>query len=335
MSEPTLGQLVRSFFTDHLQLARGLRGSTIRSYRDVLRLFLAFVARQTHRNVTDLTLADLTFEQVLTFLRHLEEDRGNSVSTRNHRLAVLHVFFDYLALRVPDLLAVGERVARIPSKRTAPPDTRYLERQEVRSLLDELQGPGLLTERDRTLLLFLYNTGARAQEAADVRIGHLDWDPPRVRLHGKGDKWRLCPLWADTVRQLRALLGPPPYDLEAPVFVSQRGSALGRFGIYKLVRKHASRFDRPHADPSRGRVTPHVLRHTTAVHLLEAGVEVNVIRGWLGHASLKTTHRYAEINAAAKEKALRACEPQLAATSGSETPSWRQDSDLMAWLESL
>jgi len=334
MSQPTLGLLVHSFFTDHLQTAKGLRASSLQSYRDVLRLFLPFVAADARCKVTDLSLEALTFERVLSFLRHLEEDRRNSVRTRNHRVAILHVFFDYLALRVPEMLAVGERVARIPLKRTPPPETRFLEREEVQSLLDGIPGDDLQDHRDRTLLLFLYNTGARAQEVADLRIGNIDWDPSRVRLHGKGNKWRLCPLWADTIRHLRVLLGPPPYDPEAPVFVSQRGCPLGRFGIYKLVRRHAARFDHPQAVPERGRVTPHVFRHTTAVHLLEAGVEVNVIRGWLGHASLTTTNRYAEINAKAKEKALKACEPP---TSGlvDEAPPWRKNEDLLAWLASL
>lgn len=334
MSAPTLGVLVRSFFTDHLQVAKGLRGSSVRSYRDVLRLFLPFVAAQAQCKVTDLTLVELTFERTLAFLRHLEEERRNGVPTRNHRLAVLHVFFDYLALRVPEMLAIGEQVARIPLKRAPPPETRFLEREEVQAVLDGPPDQGPPKHRDRTLLLFLYNTGARAQEVADLRVEHIDWDPPRVRLHGKGGKWRLCPLWADTIRHLRTLLGPGPYDPSAPVFVSQRGCPLGRFGIYKLVRRHANRFDRPHADPDRGRVTPHVFRHTTAVHLLEAGVEVNVIRGWLGHASLKTTNRYAEISLRAKEKALRACEPPGVARPD-EAPSWRQNEDLLAWLAAL
>jgi integrase len=334
MSSPTLGQLVRSFFTDHLQIARGLRTSTIHSYRDVMRLFLNFVAEHARCRVTDLALDALTFDRTLAFLRHLEVERKNSVRTRNQRLAVLHVFFDYLAQRVPEMLEVGERVARIPPKRTAPPETRFLERDEVQLLLDGLEHGPAIDSRDRALFLFLYNTGARAQEVASLRVGHIDWDPPRVRLHGKGGKWRACPLWPETARLLRDLLGPPPHDPEGPVFVSQRGGPLERFGIYKRVRKHAACFDRVQANPGGGRVTPHVFRHTTAVHLLDAGVEVNVIRGWLGHVSLRSTYRYAEINARAKEAALRACEPPTTSVDD-EAPSWRGDDDLITWLEEL
>lgn len=189
--------------------------------------------------------------------------------------------------------------------------------------------------RDRTLLLFLYNTGARAQEVADLRFGHLDLDrQPRVRLHGKGDKWRTCPLWKETADELRRLIQQPVVQPEAPVFRSQYGNALTRFGIYKIVRRHAARFD---ANPGqRGRrVTPHVFRHTTAVHLLEAGVEVNVIRGWLGHVSLETTNRYAEINLRTKEAALKCCTVPVLAKGFARKPPWHTDISLMDWLNSL
>ena len=190
--------------------------------------------------------------------------------------------------------------------------------------------------RDRALLLFLYNTGARVQEVAELRVANLDLSPqPRVRLHGKGDKWRTCPLWMETAQQLRALLEtehstPPP---EVPVFTSRAGGALTRFGIYKIVRRHTACT----VTTARPRhVSPHIFRHTTAVHLLEAGVEVNVIRGWLGHVSLETTNRYAEINVRAKEAALRACQPPTESSEGFPTrPVWRSDQALLDWLASL
>src|SRR5262249_22806052 len=192
-------------------------------------------------------------------------------------------------------------------KRAAPPETRFLERDEIEGLLRRLPTDGRLALRDRALVLFLYNTGARVQEAADVRVENLDLDEhPRVRLHGKGDKWRTCPLWRQTAELLEALLdiqpGPDPHT---PLFATN-GRALTRSGIYKIVRRHASNLD----DPRTGRrISPHTFRHTAAVHLLEAGVEVNVIRGWLGHADLTTTNRYAEINTRAKLAALQATEP--------------------------
>jgi site-specific recombinase XerD len=185
----------------------------------------------------------------------------------------------------------------------------------------------------RALLLFLYNTGARVQEVAELRVRDLELaPPPRVRLHGKGDKWRTCPLWPETARQLQALLAarPAPAAPDAPVFVARGGRALTRFGIYKLVRRHAGR------PAPRRRISPHVFRHTTAVHLLEAGVEPNVIRGWLGHVSLETTHRYAELSLRAEEAALRLCEaPPDSSPAFPRRPVWHSDAALLAWLNAL
>ena len=232
------------------------------------------------------------------------------------------------------MLHVCQQVAAIPMKRVAPPETRFLERDEIDELLRRLPREGRSALRDRALLLFLYNTGARVQEAADLRVGHLDLgEHPRVRLHGKGDKWRTCPLWAQTAEPLRSLLRrvDGPVAPETAVF-SARGHPLTRFGIYKIVRRHAARFD----DPRTGRrISPHIFRHTAAVHLLEAGVEVNVIRGWLGHADLTTTNRYAEINTRTKEAALRALEPPDTAAASPIKPIWRSDESLLTWLASL
>ena len=329
-----LGAVLQSFFTDYLVTQKGLRLASIRSYRDTLRLFLAFAAKDADRRLTGLALEDLTFERVLGFLRHLEQDRGNQVATRNQRLAGLHSFFDYVAGRMPEMLRVCERVAAVPSKRTPPPETRYLEREEIRVLFDRLPATGRHAVRDQALLLFLYNSGARVQEVADLRVADLDLQPPaRVRLHGKGDKWRSCPLWTETVRQLRRLLDQDrSTDAAAPVFTS-RGRPLTRFGIYKIVRRHARLIESERRSSPSSRITPHVFRHTAAVHLLEAGVEVNVIRGWLGHADLATTNRYAEITVRSKEAALRACEPAL--TGPPRRRPWRDDRTLLAWLASL
>lgn len=333
MTEHKLAPFVQSFFLDGLITMKGLRRSSVRSYRDAIKLFLRFVASDAHRKITRLTLADLTFERVLNFLRHLDEVRNNHTRTRNQRLAVLHTFFEYIAMRVPEMLAVAERVDAIPAKRTPPPETRFLERDEIAALFENMPSRGRHAARDRALLLFLYNTGARVQEAVDLRIRDLDLgSSARARLHGKGDKWRTCPLWVETVRQLRALHdGPAQRGPDDPVFVSRRGQSLTRFGVYKIVRRHTRRFE-----DRLGPIGPHIFRHTTAVHLLEAGVEVNVIRGWLGHVSLDTTNRYAEINVRAKEAALRVCEPLSGASSAFPcAPVWRNDAALLSWLGSL
>lgn len=331
MTIPTVGSVIHSFFVDYLQVQKGLRPASIRSYRDTMRLFLRFVAQQARRKITRLAIPDFTCERVQQFLQHLEQDRHNHIRTRNQRLVVLHTFYEYLAYRVPELLAVCERVATIPSKRVAPARTNYLERDEVATLLRSVPSEGRHALRDQALLLFLYNTGARVGEVAALRVRNLDLgSQPRVHLHGKGDKWRLCPLWNETAERLQRLLAQqkPPTSPDDPVFAARPGRPLTRFGIYKVVRRYAGGLNKS--------ISPHTLRHTAAVHLLESGVEINVIRGWLGHASLETTNRYAEITTRLKEEAMRTCEPPL---DDPENPRpkivWRDDESLLEWLESL
>lgn len=339
MTTPALGALVHSFFVDHLQAQKGLRPASVRSYRDALRLFLGFVSRDARRPITRLSPQDLTCERVRQFLQHLESERHNHIRTRNQRLAALHTFFEYLAHRMPEMLGVGEQVTAIPVKRVAPPETRFLDRDEVAALLRGIPAAGRCAARDRALLLFLYNTGARAQEVSELRVRNLDLNPPpRVHLHGKGDKWRVCPLWAETARQLQLLIqrDGPPASPDDPVFVSRPGRPLTRFGIYKIVRRSSSRLMTSSRSSPKASISPHILRHTAAVHLLESGVEINVVRGWLGHASLETTNRYAEITLRTKAEALRTCEPPV------ENPEsaprrfvWRDDETLLNWLKSL
>jgi integrase/recombinase XerD len=332
MTPHALGPILHSFFLDHLIALKGLRPASVRSYRDTLRLLLQFAAGDRKCKITRLVIEDLTFERILRFLQYLGDGRGNCARTRNQRLATLHAFFEYLAGRAPELLDVCQRVAAIPSKRVSPPETHFLERDEIGTLLARLPSRGCHALRDRALLLFLYNTGARVQEVADLRVEHLDLGPhPRVRLHGKGDKWRTCPLWDQTARLLQLLI--EQRAATAPAFAARRGQPLTRFGIYKIVRRHARLLEVD--QPERRRITPHVFRHTTAVHLLEAGVEVNVIRGWLGHADLTTTNRYAEITTRVKEGALRACEPPESSAGFPRRPVWRTDASLLDWLASL
>lgn len=339
MTTDTLGQMVQGFFLDYLISERGLRPATIRSYRDVLKLFLCFIADSGRRKVTRLTVTDLGFAQVQEFLKHLEAQRGNSIRTRNHRLTALRVFFEYLARRTPETLSTSQQIGAIAIKRTPPPETHYLEREDVGLLLRGLPVVGRHAVRDRALLLFLYNTGARAQEAVDVRVSHVDLGPhPRVQLHGKGDRWRTCLLWTTTAQELQRVLddrkGEPAED--RPLFAADSGQALTRFGIYKIVRRCAAALENSRGKPLGFSLSPHIFRHTCAVHLLESGTDVNVIRGWLGHISLDSTHRYAEINAKIKEAALRACEPPTVPSDERlRRAVWKNDGELLKWLNSL
>ena len=332
MSNLTVGVVVQGFFLDYLGQQKGLRQSSIRSYRDTLRLFLPFVANDARRPISRLQLGDLSLDRVLAFLRHMEQDRHNSVPTRNQRLAALRTFFEYLGRRSPEALHLCQQVAAIPTKRTPLPDTRFIAREEVDSLFERLPNIGRFALRDRVLLLFLYNTGARVQEVANLRVGHLMLErPPYVRLLGKGGKWRQVPLWKDTAAQRTVFLGRRASDPDAAVFVSSSGLPLTRFGIYKRVRHLTADVETTGSAGDSRRVSPHVWRHTAAVHLLEAGAEVNVIRGWLGHVSLNTTNRYAEITMRMKTEAMALCAP---AGSDTATP-WNDDPSLLKWLTSL
>jgi len=333
MSAAGLGPLLHAFFVDHLTREKGLRRSSVQSYRDAVRLLLVFVASDKRCKLSRIELEELTFDRMQHFLRHLEDGRGNGIPTRNQRLAALHTFFEYVGSRAPEMFTVCQQIAAIPTKRTPAPPTQFLERDEIAALFARLPSAGRHAVRDRALLLFLYNTGARVQEASDLRVEHLDLERgPRARLHGKGGKWRTCPLWEETARLLQQLLGESP-AAQAPVFCSAPGKPLTRFGIYKLVRRHTSHL---HERSVPRRIGPHVFRHTTAVHLLEAGVEVNVIRGWLGHVNLATTNRYADINLRTKEAALRQCAPPSGAGGPkARAAAWRNDEALLAWLASL
>lgn len=275
MTTPTLGSLLYHFLLDYLPQQKGLRPSTVSSYRDTIRLFLAAVATDARQGVSELQLEQLTFERVLNFLRDLEHCRHNCISTRNQRLAALHTFFEYIGRQVPEMLHVSEKVSAIPIKRVALPEMCFMSREEIQRLFGQLPDRGRYVLRDRALLLFLYNTGARVQEVSDLRLAHLTLAAPAsVRLHGKGDKWRSCPLWNETVRVLRTLLDQQRIvDPEAPVFTSASGQALTRFGIYKRVRKYAAGIEDSKAVPRPRRITPHVFRHYVPLLTMSCNVK--------------------------------------------------------------
>jgi integrase/recombinase XerD len=337
MNAPSLGQLLHSFFEDHLKCQKGLRPNSVRSYRDALMLYLRFVAEAGRKRLSCLSVEDLTCERVLEFLDGLEAQRHNHIRTRNQRLAVLKTFFEYLLHRVPENFNEAHRIAAIPVKRTPPAEMRFMDRDEVQALFASLPASGRSVLRDRVLLQFLYNTGARVQEVSDLQIKNLELHAaPIVHLHGKGDKWRTCPLWKETAELLKALLSDrKPADPNASVFASRQGRSLTRFGIYKVVRRLTEGLTKPTKGRPLRRISPHCFRHTTAVHLLESGVEPNVIRGWLGHVGLDTTNRYAEITLRMKRKALEACEPPSANKAFLRKNKWRDDAELLGWLKSL
>jgi site-specific recombinase XerD len=229
-----------------------------------------------------------------------------------------------------------KRICSLPLKRAPVRPIPYLEDDEMQAVLaapDQTLASG---RRDYALLLFLYNTGARVQELANVRAADLQLSrPPHAMLHGKGNKERICPLWATTVRALRRLLDESSISPQSDekIFRNARGEPITRFGIDYILKTHVLIAANQLPSLKRRRVSPHVIRHTAAVHMLNSGVDLNVIRAWLGHVDLRTTNVYAEINLATKRAALETCAP--AGSRRMKPPSWRRDGDLLAWLEQL
>ena len=330
-----LGPWVRRFLLEYLVSERNLARNTQQSYRDTLRLLLPFLARCGRRSIDRLAVTDLTPERLKLFLSELEEKRACGVATRNQRLAAIHSLAQFVGLRSPEHVAWCGPIRAVPFKKAPHPTVMYLEKAEMDALLTTPDQGTALGWRDHALLLFLYNTGARADEAAHALVGDLQFpqvvarDLSSVLIRGKGNKVRRCPLWSQTARELVGLASGR--GLHEHIFLNRCGQPLTRFGIHTLVERHAIRAAA--AVPSlRGKnVSPHVIRHTTATHLLRAGVDINTIRAWLGHVSLTTTNVYAEVDLERKAKALEVCEVEERKL---QKP-WRADAGLMAFLRSL
>ena len=332
----TLARSLRGFFTDYLPRIRGMSPHTVHSYRDSFVLLLRFLAKRRERAVVDLDLQDLEPDEILAFLEHLEAGRQNSTATRNSRLAAIHAFARYTAANHPEHLELSQRILAVPFKRARQRLVEYLEADEIRALLDAPDRSTQSGRRDHALFLALFNTGARVQEILDVRACDLQlMRPLQVRLRGKGNKERMCPLWPQTAATLQALLtenGINPSETQ-PLFRNHRGDPLTRFGVRYLLRKYASIAKAEATSLTTKRIHPHVLGHTTAVHLLQAGVDLVTISHWLGHASVETTNRYAAVNLETKRDALAKAQPI-----GEPDPAiaaWRTDATVLSWIEAL
>lgn len=331
---PALARLLQNFFRRHLIASRNLSPNTVYAYRDTFRAYLRFAARRYRCRVAALGIDQLGRRTLLAFLQDLEVTRGNSVRTRNARLAAIHSFFRYVAVEEPACAQLCREVLSVPCKRHAKPGISCLDLEEVEHILASVDCSRLLGRRDLALLLFLYNTGARAQEVVDLSVSSVRLEPPpQVRLRGKGRKERLCPLWEETADRLRLMLKDRAVTDgdDAPLFVNVRGRTLSRFGIRHIVRTRVAAAAATLPSLARKRVSPHTFRHATALHLLQSGVELNVVRSWLGHVSIATTHEYVEIDLQMKRQALEA--GGVPTTPETRFP-W-QEPDLLDWLDRL
>jgi site-specific recombinase XerD len=331
-SHDSLGTYLRHFLVDYLAGQRNASAHTVHAYRDALKGLLLHAARIRQRPVSDLDMEDLDQALVLSYLEALERERGNSPTTRNLRLSAIHSFFRAVAQLAPERLQQAQRILAIPQKRTTSRAVGYLTVPEIQALLRQ---PPLHTgrgRRDQALLRFLYNTGARVQEALDVCVGHMRFEAPsHVRLLGKGRKERLCPLWPETVAAVQQVLRDRRDVVEADtrVFTNGQGTPLTRCGVRYILSKYVRLASTECPTLQGKRIHPHTLRHTTGTHLLQSGVDLNTIRCWLGHVDLATTSRYVEADLEAKRQALGA----VAAPGARRAPAVNRS--LLAWLEAL
>ncbi len=333
MRAATIGfpTLVQDFFLRRLVEQRGVSARTVESYRDAFELLLAFAQRRTGKAPSALALTDLDAPLVVDFLEHLESERGNSARTRNVRLAAIRSFMAYASVRDPASLPVAQRVLAIPTKRFDHPVLGYLTREEMAAILDAPERRTWSGRRDAVMLATMYNTGARVSEIVGLRVRDVLAERENaVHLHGKGRKERVIPLWKGTAMDLRSWLCEIDARPDAPVFPNRAGKPMSRSGVRdRLDRAVAAATQRCPTLKDR-QVSPHTLRHTTAMHLLQSGVSLAVIALWLGHANPATTHQYLEADLAAKEAALeRLEEPRQ------KTRRYRPTDTLLGFLESL
>jgi len=304
----TLAFLLESFFRQHLMAQRRASPATVNAYRDALRLFLLFASQRAGKSPSRLSLEELDRDVVLAFLDHLEQERHNSVSTRNLRLTAIRSFFQHVAYCDPQAMSLANRVLTIPSKKTTKRLMNYLRQDELDAILAVPDRSFPQGRRDYALLLFLVRSGSRVSEAIGVNVEDLQLQQPSyVLCRGKGSKERMVPLAKDIVAVLKALIHERGIetDFQSPVFVNARGQRLTRHGVIHIIHRAVASATNP---PLRSKsISPHTMRHTAAMILLQSGVDLTTIQSWLGHASVNTTHHYVEADLEMKRRALEKC----------------------------
>ena len=328
---PSFAALVQQFFTEHLVAQRAVSPRTVECYRDALMLFLDFAGRTLGKAPTALRLVDIQPDLILAFLDHLERERHNAIRSRNLRLTALRAFLKFAGRRDVASLHTVERALAVPMKRFERPMLGFLTREEMLAVLGQ-PGSSWTAQRDHLLLAMLYNTGARVSEIVGVRVVDVVLERAAcVHLQGKGRKQRSVPLWRTTAQEIRAWLRVnPTLRGEAALLPNRDGRAMTRCNVTQRLALAVSHAAIHLPSLAKKRVSPHMLRHTTAMHLLQSGVRFNVIALWLGHESTNTTHRYVEADLAMKTKALaRLQEPNT------KLRRFRASDSLMRFLETL
>ncbi len=328
-----IAKSIKRFLSYYLPDQKGLALNTILAYRDAIKLLLCYAADTLHKNVEELCVEDIDHRLVLQFLDHLEKTRNCKARTRNARLAAIRALFNFIAREQPSLLLHCQRIRTIPIKRAQHKTVGYLEENEMQALLDSVQLDSRTGIRDKALLLLLYNTGARVSEITGLKKEDLRLDGvAQIKLLGKGSKYRSCPLWDDTVEALNEYLKQRTVKdpAEKKLFLNANGSPITRFGVRYIIKKYAEKAKDKCPSIAPKTVSPHIIRHTTAMHLLRAGNEDNMVSSWLGHADINTTHIYLEIDMEMKRRMLQ----KATAPDVKKTFAW-QKPDVLQWLDAL
>lgn len=306
-SKSTLPTLLQRFFCEYLIQQRRVSPHTVAAYRDTMRLLLCYLKERLGRLPSDLLVQDIDGENIAAFLNHCENVKGNGIRTRNARLAAIRTFLKYAILYEPATVAQAQAGLAIPFKRHDKPVLGYLTETEMRSVIDAPDVTRWSGRRDRLLFSTMYSSGARVSEIISACVGEFDADGAgRLVLHGKGRKERIVPLLKRTIRDLRDWRRDYPRPADAPLFPNASGGRMSRSGAAKRLAKAVAKGGEVCPSLAQKRVTPHTIRHTTAMHLLQAGVEMSVIALWLGHEDIATTHGYITSDLKMKEKALGA-----------------------------
>jgi len=298
--------LLQNYFYQSLIEQRNSTSDTVSTYRYTFKLLLLYLREKQKISPDAVVLEDLNSKNILGFLRHLEQDRHNVINSRNTRLAAIRSFLKYAAYQVPTSLPTVQKVLAIPMKRFQRTLPKYLDQEQIQTILGAPDASRWSGKRDRVLLATLYNTGARVSEITALKKSDIDIDKSMsVTITGKGRKQRVIPLWKSTTKQIKSWLKYLKTESDSPLFPNARGRFMTRSGVEKRLKKAVEIAAENNPTLKGKSITPHVFRHTTAMHLLQSGVDITVIALWLGHESPVTTHIYVEADLAMKENALR------------------------------
>lgn len=330
-SESEFSALVQRFFVERLIQQQNASAQTVKAYRDTFRLLLTYAERSLSKSPATMSLEQFNCSLIIGFLDYLETERHNSIRSRNARLAAIRAFAHYVALQCPEALRIAQQILAIPSKRYEKPLLGFLSREEMQSLLNAPNSATWYGQRDRIMLAVLYNTGARVSELIRIRMDDIILDgAANVRLHGKGRKQRTVPLWKETAMQIRGWAKYQSLQPDQPLLPTRYGKPMTRSNVAERLSLavETAAHDQPQLQDRN--ISPHTIRHTTAMHLLQAGVDISVIALWLGHESPITTHGYIEADLSMKERALATIQPREVST-----PRYNPSDKLLKFLEGL